>query len=125
MNFSGSNNQVVVLIQYKLYMKWFRAEHAKPYSISNKTLPFTNQSPEERRRAAKYCKCSKTGRQWTLEDYCKYCTVEVPEDTPLEKDPCALCGIAATLEEEREETLAQYQKDVEEISNQIEEISST
>ena len=86
----------------KLDGKW------KAYTYTpepNLTIENSEQSIQryERAKLAKYCKCSKIGRQWTLEDYCKYCTIEVPEDAPIEKDPCHLCEIGNTLREEQTE----------------------
>jgi hypothetical protein len=77
------------------------------YNIQNATMPNTRITREEWRTLGKHQRCKATGRQWQIEDYCRYCPDFLIERSSEEaEDPCVQCGIRDTLREELEQSKA-------------------
>jgi len=77
------------------------------YGIENPTMPNMHLTRHEWRQLGKHQRAKRTGRQWQIEDYCKYCTdflIERPQEEA--EDPCVQCGIRDALQEEREQSKA-------------------
>jgi hypothetical protein len=79
------------------------ARARETYGISNALMPnMKHITVEQWREMGKHQRCKPHGKQWQLEDYCKYCTdflIERPNEE--DDDPCVQCGIRDTLQEEQ------------------------
>jgi hypothetical protein len=80
------------LRKYAEERKWNRLQNSVSLSNSEQSI-----RDDKRKAQARWTRPAKTGRQWQLEDYCKYCTSFL---TPSEEDPCVQCGIRDAIREE-------------------------
>ncbi len=88
--FKPIENYPIKLEKYeKALVEWYK----RPFQLQH-TCYYKTHTPEERQHTAKYTKPQKIGRQWQIEDYCKYCTTWLIE---TEEDPCIQCGIREAI----------------------------